>query len=32
MRYTELFRWPLSLALAALMLELAVLAWRGPIP
>jgi Ca-activated chloride channel family protein len=32
MRYTELFRWPLSLALGALMLELAVLAWRGPIP
>jgi Ca-activated chloride channel homolog len=32
MRYTELFRWPLSLALTALMLELAVLAWRGPIP
>jgi Ca-activated chloride channel family protein len=32
MRYTELFRWPLSLALTALVLELALLAWRGPIP
>jgi Ca-activated chloride channel family protein len=31
-RYTELFRWPLGLALVALMLELAVLASRGPLP
>lgn len=32
MRYTELFRWPLLIAVAALALELVVLAWRGPIP
>ncbi len=32
MRYTELFRWPLIVGVAALALELIVLAWRGPIP
>jgi len=31
-RYSELFAWPLSLGLTALLLELALLAWRGPIP
>jgi Ca-activated chloride channel family protein len=31
-RYTELFRWPLALAVLALTLELAVGAWRGPLP
>ena len=31
-RYTEQFRWPLGVALLALALELALLAWRGPIP
>src|SRR5829696_7630720 len=31
-RYTELFPWPLVLGLTALLLELALLAWRGPIP
>jgi Ca-activated chloride channel homolog len=31
-RYTELFRWPLVLALTALVLELAIGAWRGPLP
>ena len=31
-RYTDLFRWPLGLALAALVLELALSAWRGPLP
>jgi Ca-activated chloride channel family protein len=31
-RYTELFRWPLGLALVALVLELMVLASRGPLP
>src|SRR5690606_24558244 len=31
-RFTELYRWPLALALAALLLELGIVAWRGPIP
>ena len=31
-RYTDLFRWPLGLALGALVLELALSAWRGPLP
>ena len=30
--YTEEFRWPLSLALVALGLELVLLAWRSPLP
>ena len=32
LRYLELFRWPLGLALASLALELVLLAWRGPLP
>lgn len=31
-RYAELFRWPLAVALLALMLELGLAAWRGPLP
>ncbi len=31
-RYAELFRWPLTLALIALALELGLGAWRGPLP
>jgi Ca-activated chloride channel family protein len=31
-RYTELYRWPLALALIALVLELGLAAWRGPVP
>jgi Ca-activated chloride channel family protein len=31
-RYTELFPWPLALGLLALTVEMALLAWRGPIP
>jgi len=31
-RYSEQFRWPLGVALFALMVELALLAWRGPLP
>jgi Ca-activated chloride channel homolog len=31
-RYSEQFRWPLGVALFALTLELALLAWRGPLP
>lgn len=31
-RYAELYRWPLTLAIAALLLELALMAWRGPLP
>lgn len=31
-RYNELYVYPLSLALVALVLELALLAWRGPLP
>jgi Ca-activated chloride channel homolog len=31
-RYRELYRWPLGVALAALLLELSLLALRGPLP
>jgi len=31
-RYDELYVYPLGLAVAALVLELALLAWRGPLP
>jgi Ca-activated chloride channel homolog len=31
-RFTELFRWPLTLAVIALALELLLAAWRGPLP
>jgi len=31
-RYRELYRWPLGVALAALLLELSLLAVRGPLP
>ncbi|MEP7381688.1 MAG: VWA domain-containing protein [Gemmatimonadota bacterium] len=31
-QFTELFRWPLTLAVLALLLELSLTAWRGPIP
>jgi len=31
-RFTELYRWPLALALLALMLELGLVAWRGALP
>ena len=31
-RYTELFRWPLAVALLALTVELVLAAWRGPLP
>jgi Ca-activated chloride channel homolog len=31
-RFTELFRWPLSIALLALVLELGLVAWKGPLP
>jgi Ca-activated chloride channel family protein len=31
-RYHELYRWPLGVALAALLLELLLLAFRGPLP
>jgi Ca-activated chloride channel family protein len=31
-RFTEEYRWPLGLAMSALLLELALLAWRGPLP
>jgi Ca-activated chloride channel family protein len=31
-RYHELYVWPLGLALTALILELLLLAWRGPLP
>ena len=31
-RYADLYRAPLGLALALLVLELALLAWRGPLP
>jgi len=32
LRFAELFHWPLSLALLALVLEVALAAWRGPLP
>ena len=31
-RYSELFRWPLAVGLLALIGELTLLAWRGPLP
>ena len=31
-RYRELFRWPLSLMLAAITAELLLVAWKGPLP
>jgi Ca-activated chloride channel family protein len=31
-RYTERFRWPLTLAMAAFLIEMSLLAWRGPLP
>ena len=31
-RFTEEYRWPLGLALLALLAELGLLAWRGPLP
>jgi Ca-activated chloride channel family protein len=31
-RYSELFRWPLAVGLLALVGELVLLAWRGPLP
>lgn len=31
-RYSELFRWPLALGMLALVAELGLRAWRGPIP
>src|SRR5688500_10557928 len=31
-QYSELYRWPLSIALLALALELSIAAWRGPLP
>jgi len=31
-RYSELYRWPLGLALVALAVELMLAAWRGPLP
>jgi Ca-activated chloride channel family protein len=31
-RFSEQFRWPLIFALVAFVLELGLLAWRGPLP
>jgi Ca-activated chloride channel family protein len=31
-RYTELFRWPLTVAILAMAAELLLTAWRGPLP
>ena len=31
-RYTERFRWPLTLAMLAFLVEMLLLAWRGPLP
>jgi Ca-activated chloride channel homolog len=31
-RYSELYRWPLGIALVALAVELMLAAWRGPLP
>jgi Ca-activated chloride channel family protein len=31
-RYTERYRWPLAIALRALVLELGLAAWRGAVP
>jgi Ca-activated chloride channel family protein len=31
-RYTERFRWPLTIAMVAFLIEMGLLAWRGPLP
>ena len=31
-RYTELYRWPLGLALLGLLVELGLSAWKAPLP
>ncbi|HEX6943164.1 MAG TPA: VWA domain-containing protein [Gemmatimonadaceae bacterium] len=31
-RYSELYRWPLAMAILALVLELGLAAWKGPVP
>ena len=31
-RYSELFRWPLTIMLIALVAELVLVAWKGPLP
>lgn len=31
-RFTEEYRWPLGIAVTALLVELALVAWRGPLP
>jgi len=31
-RYTELYRWPLAIAIIVLVLELGLAAWKGPVP
>ena len=31
-RFTELYRWPLTLAVLALACEVMLAAWRGPLP
>ncbi|OYV66389.1 MAG: hypothetical protein B7Z72_11435 [Gemmatimonadetes bacterium 21-71-4] len=31
-RFTELYRWPLALAMASLLLELGLAAWKAPLP
>jgi Ca-activated chloride channel family protein len=31
-RFTELYRWPLTLAVLALAFEMLLSAWRGPLP
>ena len=31
-RYSELYRWPLAIALLALVAELGLAAWKGPLP
>jgi Ca-activated chloride channel family protein len=31
-RYAELYRWPLGVAVAVLLLELGLVLWRGPLP
>jgi Ca-activated chloride channel family protein len=31
-QYAELYRWPLGMALLALLLEVGLIAWKGPVP
>jgi Ca-activated chloride channel family protein len=31
-RYAELYRWPLAIGILALVLELSLAAWKGPLP